>query len=585
MAQNAASAASMSEKQQLKSGLVPASPVGATVSQLANAGVQSTLKPGSDVLINQRLAAGQSPEQATAATNFTKTQGVSSFGDVTKNVAAQTAAVASNMQTATESLVKQGIITGKEAPTQVAGVINATSSFGIGAVKAYLNNPSTVGGKIVSAITSGNFASGLADKLKSGIGGIVSSIGNFASGVVSGAAGVVGSVISGVAGLFGGATKTISSLVSQLQSGTRKAFSAALASFGSLKAGKPNVLGGASGASVANDDKNTLLLQQLDQATSATAAAENTVNEAKRAYKTASTPENLAALKAAEATLSQAKQREGQVSSSMFSQGPTNTAPRTDGSNFVATTANSGANALPGGIGALASQTFSRKASLISTFKLIGERINTTVSNVKDFAQKLKNPQQMAGNLLNNFNAAVSSVASSYVQDIKNQFGPAFERVTGISEKVMGILGSPKSVMANIKSNLGGLGSGSGVKPATLGTDTYNNAPMISKTGQLLGDPKVPPPVFNEVPVKIEPDSYLERQTALLKKIKTIQDEIAFEERKIDQEVDSYLRTDSEAASKAIDAGRQRLDQLEAKLRQAQDEYAKLLKTDGYPSI
>jgi hypothetical protein len=421
--------------------------------------------------------------------------------------------------------------------------------------------------------------------LKSGVGGIVSSIGNFASGVVSGAAGVVGSVISGVAGLFGGATKTISSLVSQLQSGTRKAFSAALASFGSLKAGKPNVLGGASGASVANDDKNTLLLQQLDQATSATAAAENTVNEAKRAYKTASTPENLAALKAAEATLSQAKQREGQVSSSMFSQGPTNTAPRTDGSNFVATTANSGANALPGGIGALASQTFSRKASLISTFKLIGERINTTVSNVKDFAQKLKNPQQMAGNLLNNFNAAVSSVASSYVQDIKNQFGPAFEKVTGISEKVMGILGSPKSVMANIKSNLGGLGSGSGVKPATLGTDTYNNAPMISKTGQLLGDPKVPPPVFNEVPVKIEPDSYLERQTALLKKIKTIQDEIAFEERKIDQEVDSYLRTDSEAASKAIDAGRQRLDQLEAKLRQAQDEYAKLLKTDGYPSI
>lgn len=586
MAQNAANSAALPEKQQLAAGLLPSSPVGATVTQMANAGGASGLKLGADALINQRLAAGQSPEQAMTVNTFTKFQGISSFNDMKNNVAAQTAAVASNLQNATDTLVKQKVITGTESPTQVAGVINATANFGISAVKNYLSNPSTVGGKIAAAFTAGNFASGLADKIKSGIGGIVTSVGNVASKLVSGAAGLVGSVISGVAGLFGGATKTIGSLVSQLQSGTRKAFSIAMASFGNLKAGKPNVLGGASGPSVANDDKNTALLQNMDNASAVTAVAESNLDDAKKAYRSNSSPENLAALKAAEAVLTQAKQRESQASKSLFNQ---STSVQNVGgeqtSTLVATTENSGVNALPGGIGALAGQTFSRKASLVATFKLIGERISTTVGNVKDFAQKLKNPQQMAGNLINNFTAAVNGVAASYVQDIKNQFGPAYDKIVGISEKVAGIMKSPGSVLANMKSTVGGLGSGSGVKPAQLATDTYNTAPIVAKTGQLLGDPKVPPPVFTEVPVKIQPDAYLESQTELLKKIKTTQDEIAFEERKIDQEVDNYLRTNSDAAQKAIEQGRKNLDVLEARLRKEQDAYETLIKTTGYPSI
>jgi hypothetical protein len=163
-----------------------------------------TLKPGADIAINKAIQAGAPLEKAFAPTFFTGKDGIKTLTAFTGSTPAQTNAATSLLAQGEAALKKTGLITGKESPTQTGGLIlsaatagvKATVDFAKNAMSSAMNLADAAGSKIKgfanslmspsSAVSSGNFASGLADKAMSSLSGAGSSLLNSAKGAVAG---------------------------------------------------------------------------------------------------------------------------------------------------------------------------------------------------------------------------------------------------------------------------------------------------------------------------------------------------------------------------------------------------------------
>ena len=189
--------------------------LGVNPSQLVAAG---NLKPGADVAINAALQSGKTLAQAMPSNVWTGKDGVNSIAGFITNTKAQTS-VASRLLNQSESALKSvGMITGKESPTQTAGLIMSAATVGIGATLQFAQNvmsptsdlskiatgdisnlknnltgaigklgtqSNDIGGSVKNAIGSGNFAANLADKALGALGGI--KIGDSLKGIAAGA--------------------------------------------------------------------------------------------------------------------------------------------------------------------------------------------------------------------------------------------------------------------------------------------------------------------------------------------------------------------------------------------------------------
>lgn len=177
--------------------------------QLVNAGI---LKPGSDRLINGLAQnTGATPQQIMPKTLFTGAPGAIDLKSYISDTSSQTSAMVTEMQKTQTSLGKVGVITGKETPTQVAGLVTAGATVGLkptmdvvknisnvpniattsfnnvsgaisGAVSGQLSNLQGALGSasgVFKAIGAGGAAASLANKL-GGLGGISSALGGIA---------------------------------------------------------------------------------------------------------------------------------------------------------------------------------------------------------------------------------------------------------------------------------------------------------------------------------------------------------------------------------------------------------------------
>ena len=98
-------------------------------SQLVTAGI---IKPGSDVLINGLAQTGANVSQIMPKSLFTGMPGATDLDNYIQDTSAQTTAMVTNMQKAQTALGKVGMITGKEAPNQLAGMVMAGATVGLG---------------------------------------------------------------------------------------------------------------------------------------------------------------------------------------------------------------------------------------------------------------------------------------------------------------------------------------------------------------------------------------------------------------------------------------------------------------------
>ena len=151
--------------------------LGATPAQLEAANV---LKPGAGALIDSLVKSGATLKTAMTSNLFTGLPGAQNLPSFVQNIPAQVTAQVANFQQAQTALTNASVMTGKESPVAIAGVVMSGATAGISktidAVKGIASQVSLpsagtsgVADGISNAIASGNFAAKAAQATSGGI--------------------------------------------------------------------------------------------------------------------------------------------------------------------------------------------------------------------------------------------------------------------------------------------------------------------------------------------------------------------------------------------------------------------------------
>jgi hypothetical protein len=240
-----------------------------TPTQLTTSGI---LKPGTATLINGLASSGKNLTSTTPDILFAGKPGAENINMLAENTTAQAASLVSVLKVAQQQLNDVGILSGKEASTQSAGLVTAAASFGTDAVIDTVrdfrlnvlptSNASELASRIVTtdsvsaAISSSQaLRTNVTDQLSTlnvaGIntGTVLSTIGkgisaaNLAS-TLGGLGGIANSLksVSGALGSLRGGVVSLTSLLSSVRGVSGSAYAAILAGFAKLEPNVPQYL-------------------------------------------------------------------------------------------------------------------------------------------------------------------------------------------------------------------------------------------------------------------------------------------------------------------------------------------------------
>lgn len=573
-------------------------PAGATLAQLSSPG--QAIKPGAGDFVNQLRQKNPGLPFNVVATNvlMTGTNGVGSPENLVRNTEAQLSAVTNSITSSTTELTNNGIITGKENSTQISGVVLAASTFGVSSVVQSLQNPSTVpsivGGssnELGDAISGGNFAAGIADKISSGAGGVVASISSITSSTYNtlsnGITSFVNKTPGGINQLIGGRTSTMQS-----------AFNLSEKSFGELKPNQPNTLGGLPAQENMQASATISTMRSHEIATEELISAQKELGQAKKAFSVEESQETYAAMRLAEGKVGAAQQKLAAVNKKFESQAGSNQsnnsvfggvsaqtvvalgAASASGMINTPTTENTGVNAIPGGLNAFATQIGSAASNVVGSIKNVA---GTLAGSAAAAASALSNPSKLIGNLVSGAQQALSTITSGVTQGLNNLANAASTTISNAQAAFDKISGSAAAAASALKSGIAsaisGLGNAPGqIKAAVLATNTYaNTKAVVTSTLNSALDKKVPPPSFEEVPVKFSPDKYQAAQSqaqSTLSELFAKRNMVAYE---VDQLVQQFVQTSQPDLIDPIDAARTKLAAIDAEILAAQKNYDRLV--------
>ena len=178
--------------------------------QMEQAGV---IKPGSAVVVNRLVATGMPIDRAMSSNMFTGKAGAENINSYIKNPAAQARTQVANMQRAQSSLTRAGVITGKESPTQLAGLVLSTVKTGLAATSSVIKSLGPITGStgrnnnansnVLKAIATGNNAVNVVQNVAGAFGSISKSIDALGKaqglgGALNAAKGISGSAFSAI---------------------------------------------------------------------------------------------------------------------------------------------------------------------------------------------------------------------------------------------------------------------------------------------------------------------------------------------------------------------------------------------------
>jgi hypothetical protein len=207
-----------------------------TPQQLEQAGV---LKVGSAALVNNLVQVGKTVSQALTPNLFTGKPGAENLTNYLNNPTAQVQTQVANFQQAQTQLTQTGLITGKESPGQLAGVVTAGATAGIAATVGAVKSASGILGQgIVGPINS---LSGSSNNLLGSPQGLISS-GNFAGNLANKITGGISSIASSLSGLTRNLTGGTESLLNSAKGIAGSAFAAIKNSMPNLIPGVPQNL-------------------------------------------------------------------------------------------------------------------------------------------------------------------------------------------------------------------------------------------------------------------------------------------------------------------------------------------------------
>ncbi len=491
----------------------------ATAKQLEQAG---TIKPGSAPLVDALAAKTGNAAQSLKDNLFTGQSGAQRLTQLTNSVAAQANVAVSTLSQAQTQLTQAGVMTGKEAPQQVAGmvyaaatqgvdkVVGAVQSIGTGAALGGLtNNISGQANGVLNAIGSGNFAAGVAQNVTGALAGIQSSaeaagktlsLGDIEAQAKGAAAAAFESIASSMKPLQAGVPQNLgaiakeaatSAAVASLAPSTQNQAAASLTA--AVSKGLPNALQGGALATAQNAIQSGVssLTAKLPSGTSvassitqiATGAVSNITQQASSAASTITgfaSPTNLAKTSAGQFTnLANAAvaQATGQLSG-------------------AASSIASGVNNLPGGQQAISSV------------------VNKATGAINDKLGSLGKITGLSDAINGATTDALNSLGSGKMPDLNSLASKALS-------------GLPAGVSSSLQGAISSLSAGGQVpiKLPTVATNTVNRADLTAQVKSVLGDPKIPAPnLSGEVPesAKSDLEKKLDKQKELRQVIKEL---------------------------------------------------------------
>jgi len=125
------------------------------------------LKPGSSTLVNSLVESGSNAFASMTNNLFTGKDGVNSLQQFIDNIDTQASSMVKNFQASQNYFTAAGVMTGKEHPTQIAGIIQAGVTQGLENTLNTVINGSGAAATL-KEIASGNFAATLAENVTSG---------------------------------------------------------------------------------------------------------------------------------------------------------------------------------------------------------------------------------------------------------------------------------------------------------------------------------------------------------------------------------------------------------------------------------
>lgn len=407
-----------------------------TATQLVSGNV---LKPGADKLINGLVSQGGNVQSAMTNNLFTGKPGAENLPAFTQNIVAQVNVQVTNFQKAQSGLTQTGVMTGTEAPAQVAGLVTAGAQVGIAAATDFVKNstnalPGQLAGTasaVTNAMSAGNFAAKMATTVTGGLGSIAGALNGMGNSLAGGPASLLNSV-KGVAG---------------------SAFSAITSAFKPLKSGVPQNL--------------TFI------------AEKNAAEVAEKANRTSS---NLPSVPTASSVLNSAVST---VTSTV---------------NNITSGITSGISALPGGQSAISAVVNKANGALnnIPGVSAVTALAKTTSSAVNNGISTITS---LGSSLTNSTTGPNGSLASSFSNALSNQAGQLANTLKSGASKLssIAIAGLPVGAASQLSAAINSLSSSGPVqiKLPTVATNTVDRTEVSAQVKSTLGSSKIPTPNFS----------------------------------------------------------------------------------------
>lgn len=468
-----------------------------TPQQLESAGA---IKPGSATLVNSLVAGGKTVEQALTPNLFTGKPGAENLATIATSIPAQVKTTVANLQNSQAALTKAGVITGKEAPGSIAGLVMSGATAGIKATTDFIKNAASsvtntinnitnsVNSAVSSAISSGNFAANLSQNVTGGLGSIAGALSKAGSGLSSlldSAKGVAGSAFAAVTSAFkpmkAGVPQDLTALAKKNAADAEKT-SASGGLLSSITSGVTGAIGSVTGS--------------LNSAIgSVTSSLNSTIGSVTGSLTGASSPGSLL----------------GSVTGSISSAVKTVTGT-VNSITGMATKAiasvTSGLSGIPGG------------ANTISNIVSKGPGATNAVPGLGPVTALIKNTSTAVTNVIGSAQAAVGGALSA-ASNLAGSATNALNSLTGLSstgglnsmlagglDKLksganslanLATAGLPAGAAAQLNSAINSLSAGGPIpiKLPTVATDTLDRSEIKAQTASLLGDPKIPAPNFS----------------------------------------------------------------------------------------
>ena len=428
-------------------------PLGLTPSMMENAQV---LKAGSAPLVNSLISSGANTATAMSSNLFTGLGGAVSLPAYAQNIPAQVSTQVTNFQQAQTALTTAGVITGKEAPGAIAGMVTAASQVGLGATTNFVKNASsgltsalpanqvaalqgTAGSAVSQAMSTGNFSANLGTNLSGGLSSLATSLGGIGKAAISGLSGAIDAAKGIAASAFGAITT-------------------------SFKSFKPNV------------PQNLSVI-----------VAENSASQA--ASQTAAEAPSIAGALGAATLVSGLTG--AAVGSSLIS-GVNVAAKLTSG-------IGSGLSALPGGAASVSSlvnnttgaaSSFSNIPGLSGISSIMNNKSSAVQNGISQATSALSTPAALASGAANGLPTNISGIN---LTALSANMASGTQSLTSLASS-----GLPAGAAAQLQASVNSLSSSSPfpIKIPTVATNTTDRSEVTSLISKNIGDSKIPAPSF-----------------------------------------------------------------------------------------